>query len=287
MIQFINSESRLEAWEKQVLCALRSGNSIRNVDKTVAIEYIKKIIVRMLSGSPFCSKWEEDKIRDFTIGVLNCIFAEWHFLTLDEVGLSLNLGSSGRFGQLFGLSVSVVQSWLEAFVHECRKPAVEKMRSLTKGETIQIKTEEPSIYSQEWIAAVNAEFIKYTNSGGLSTFMDLGNVLHDLFAESKMLDFPESIRLEIQQKAIAFLKQEVSDGKAVGLSLADISAGENGVIARKLKSIEKRLTLEKFLHQIIMEKGQFETVLDVAIMHRRGQISPSPSSNPTEKIVDR
>jgi len=247
--------SNIPELTKQVIIASQNFPKIRTLDENVSRNYL----IDLFTVTIWESGHEIDKKDQILLinYMINEVKNDFSNLTLEEVKIALKKGLRGYYGQVFGMNVKMMYSWLEGYVSETKAESLKYLTIIEKKEPEEKSDDHKRYLHFEWLKLCINAYEEYKETGKTS-FVDAKNNLYDYIRyKLKLADLTKEEVDNIWQYAVLEYKSNHSIEKSknkyelVDFRLA-IKKFQDGDYTEqeKVKFIARKIALNKLFEKI-------------------------------------
>lgn len=248
-------KSTIPELTKQVIIASQNFPKIRTLDEKAVKHGLIDIILAIIweSGHNLDEK-EQTVLVTYMIEEIKNDFSN---LTLEEVKIALKKGLRGYYGQVFGMNVKMMYSWLEGYVSETKAESLKYLTIIEKKEPEEKSDDHKRYLHFEWLKLCINAYEEYKETGKTS-FVDAKNNLYDYIRyKLKLADLTKEEVDNIWQYAVLEYKSNHSIEKSKNkyelvdfrLAIKKFQDGDS-TEQEKVKFIARKIALNKLFEKI-------------------------------------
>lgn len=248
-------KSSIPELTKKVIIASQNFPKIRTLDEKVSRDYLIDLLAAVIWESGHNIEADEQKILiNYMIEEIKNDFSN---LTLEEVKIALKKGLRGYYGQVFGMNVKMMYSWLESYVSETKAESLKYLTIIEKKEPEEKSDDHKRYLHFEWLKLCINAYEEYKETGKTS-FVDAKNNLYDYIRyKLKLADLTKEEVDNIWQYAVLEYKSNHSIEKSKNkyelidfrLLIKKFQDGDS-TEQEKVKFIARKIALNKLFEKI-------------------------------------
>lgn len=248
-------DSKLSDAVKQVVIASQNFPRIKSLDESEVRNNLVETMALVIWESGFnMSKDEQKLLINYMINEIN---SDFNGLTLEEVKIALKKGLRGQYGDVIGLNVRMMYSWLESYISETKREAMKQLQLIKNDEPVQISEDIKKKWHNKWLEMCIEAYEEYKEKGE-TTFIDIKNNLYDYIRfQLKLVDLTKEEVDNIWNHAqLEYRRNHSAENSKNDIELLDFKAAvkrmENGDATEqeKIKFIARRIALNKLFGKI-------------------------------------
>lgn len=248
-------DSNMSDAVKQLVLASQNFPKIKNLDESEVRNSLVETMALIIWESGFnMSKDEQKLLINYMINEINLDFSG---LTLEEVKIALKKGIRGQYGDVIGLNVRMMYSWLESYISETKREAMKQLQLIKNNDPEQVSEDIKKNWHNKWLEMCIEAYEEYKEKGE-TTFIDIKNNLYDYIRfKLKIVDLTKEEVDNIWNHAqLEYRRNHSAENSKNDIELLDFKAAikrmENGDATEqeKIKIIARRIALNKLFEKI-------------------------------------
>ncbi len=156
-----------------------------------------------------------EDIDEFMLIILADIYRDWSDMTVDEVAIAFRMGVREEFGELRGISVRVLNTWLRSYKALIKKEAMKNLIEMTKPKEKVVTDAQKKIIHANWLKSWCDTYDKWAKGGNI-VMLDPNNMFYKYASKNKFLVLTEEEIAKMYTKAEIIFKKKHSAEKANG-----------------------------------------------------------------------
>lgn len=272
----VQNSNLLSFSEKEVLLASLNNEKLRNIDllrDSAPYKTLVEIIAKTIWESGI-STMGEAEMQMFVPIAIQEIKNEHEYLTIEDVRLALKNGVRKKYGEYYGMNITTLSVWLEAYTNQTKRDSMLRLPFIKKQEVPKEQTEQQKKeFHRVWLNSVYEHFNNFKNTN-VFDFVDFNNSFYKYCKKLNLINLSGDEQQEIWDLAVKELKaqyqnsNERSYGKRIDRKniLESLKIGENDKTLNELIIIKsKKIAVHRFFERLISEGINLKELIESRI----------------------